>query len=141
MTITKERYVVILEKFWDELKSLYPSLMNRFWFQQDGATPHTSILPREWLKNHFGNRLISLRTDFEWAPNSPDLSPPDFYLWGYLKDCVYENEPNTITELKEAIREKIKTIPRDVYARVMNNFVQRLKKCTELEGDHMEQVL
>ena len=33
--------------------------------------------------------MISLKTDLEWAPYSPDLSPPDFFLLGYLKDRVY----------------------------------------------------
>jgi hypothetical protein len=50
------------------------------------------------------------------APNgilddSPDLNPPDFYLWGYLKDNVYENNPQTIGELKAAITTKFREIP------------------------------
>jgi hypothetical protein len=38
------------------------------------------------------------------------LEPPDFYLylWGYLKDNVYENNPQTIGELKAAITAKIR---------------------------------
>ena len=34
--------------------------------------------------------------------------PPIFYLWGYLKDNVYENNPQTIGELKAAITAKIR---------------------------------
>jgi hypothetical protein len=43
-------------------------------------------------------------------PNSAftRLEPPDFYLWGYLKDNVYENNPQTIGELKAAITAKIR---------------------------------
>ena len=29
------------------------------WFQQDGATAHTSLRAREWLTNQFGNKIIS----------------------------------------------------------------------------------
>jgi hypothetical protein len=33
-------------------------------------------------------------------------------MWGYLKDNVYENIPQTIGELKAAITSKIREIPR-----------------------------
>jgi hypothetical protein len=32
-------------------------------------------------------------------------------MWGYLKDNVYENIPQTIGELKAAITSKIREIP------------------------------
>ena len=141
VTVTKERYVEVLKTFKSELQTLYPSLMSKFWFQQDGASPHTSNLSLDWLKENFGGRVISLKTDFEWAPHSPDLSPPDFFLWGYLKDRVYGGKPRTITELKEAIREEMRDIPNSVCKNVMDNFVLRLKKCTELNGGHLEHML
>ena len=108
VTVTKKRYVEVLKTFKSEFQTLYPSLMNKFWFQQDGASSHNSNLSRDWLKENFGSRVISLKIDFEWTPHSPDLSPPDFFLWGYLKDRVYAGKSRTITELKEAIREEMK---------------------------------
>ena len=131
----------VLKTFKSELQTLYPSLMSKFWFQQDGASSHTSNLSQDWLKENFGGRVISLKTDFEWAPHSPDLSPPDFFLWGYLKDRVYAGKPRTITELKEAIREEMRAITNSVCKNVMDNFVLRLKKCTELNGGHLEHML
>jgi hypothetical protein len=35
---------------------------------------------------------------------------PYFDLWGYLKDNVHENNPQTIGELKAAITAKIREI-------------------------------
>ena len=104
VTVTKERYVEVLKTFKSELQTFFPSLMSKFWFKQDGASSHTSNLSRDWLKENFGGRVISLKTDLKWALYSPDLSPPYFFLWGYLKDRVYAGKPRTITELKEAIR-------------------------------------
>jgi hypothetical protein len=49
--------------------------------------------------------------EIEWAAHSPNLNPPYFYLWVYLKDNVYENNPQTIGELKAAITAKIREIP------------------------------
>ena len=105
-----ERYVEVLDKFWDELQSLYPAKMGYFWFQQDGASPHTSHFYRNWLKEYFGKGVISRFAEVEWASHSPDLSTPDFYLWGYLKSKVYANKPRTISELKLAIRDEIKYV-------------------------------
>lgn len=85
MTVTKERYVEVLIAFKRELQTLYPSLIRKFWFQPDGASSHTSKLSRDWLKENFGLHAINLKTNFEWASYSPDLGPPDFFLWGCLK--------------------------------------------------------
>ena len=93
------------------------------------------------MKMAQGTRVISLKTEFEWAPYCPDLSPPDFCLWDYLKYWVHANKPTNITELKENIREEIRAIPRFVCKSVLLNFAMRLKKCTDLNGGHLEQVL
>ena len=58
-----------------------------------------------------------------------------------LKDKVYASKLRTISELKSNIREEIRAIPRSVCKDVMLNFTMRLKKCTEQNGGHMEQVL
>ena len=65
------------EKFTAGLETRFSySMRVRFYFQQDVAPPHTSKLALDWLKSNFNNRVISRKTDFEWAPHSPDLSPP-----------------------------------------------------------------
>ena len=48
------------------------------------------------------------------------MNPPYFYLWGYLKDNVYENNPQTIGELKAAIPAKIREIPKKECVRVID---------------------
>ena len=38
----------------------------------------------------------------------PDLTPPDIFLWGYLKDRIYSNpRPTTLDQLKDNIRREI----------------------------------
>ena len=41
-----------------------------------------------------------MHQEHQWTPHSPDLNPPDFYLWGFVKDHVYENRPQSIAELR-----------------------------------------
>ncbi|CAF4890265.1 unnamed protein product [Pieris macdunnoughi] len=66
------------------------------WFQQDGATCHTSNASLAAVNETFAGKLISRRGDIAWPPRSPDLTPPDFLIWGYLKSKVYSNNPATI---------------------------------------------
>ena len=82
MTVNKERYVEVLQKFSVELEAKFPGVRKKTWFQQDGASSHTSKLAFDWLHANFGKRVISLKTQFEWSPHSPDLSPPDFLSMG-----------------------------------------------------------
>ena len=98
-------------------------------------------MTRDWLKEHFKWRIISKNLPLEWAPHSPDLSPADFFLWGYLKDRVYQKKPRNITQLKKKIRDKVRAIKPEVFKRVMNNFCVRLKKCKDLKGAHFEHLL
>ena len=105
------------------------------------SNPHTSNKSLDWIKNHFGSRVISRKCDHEWAPYSPDLSPPDYYLWGFLKDRVYATKPRTLGELKKKIREEMRSISRTTCKSVMQNFVLRLEKCANLNGCHLEHVL
>ena len=139
-TINKERYVQVLEKFKTEQHRRFsPGQIKKFYFQQDGAAPHTSNLALDWLKCNFRSRVN--KTAFEWAPHSPDLSPPDYFLWGYLKDKVYKTRPQSIEELKENIRAEMQAIPLDTCKAVMENFTRRLELCREQNGGHLEQLL
>ena len=52
------------------------------YFQQDGATCHTSNESMTEIESIFDDRIISKAL---WPPRSPDFSPPDFFLVGRLK--------------------------------------------------------
>ena len=72
---------------------------------------------------------------------SPDLSPLDFYLWGFLKSRVYKDNPQSIPELKQAIVDSTRRIPREQVIKVIDNFVKRVKTCRQRGGAHIEHVL
>ena len=42
VTVMKEHYEEVLEDFINELETQNPSLITKFWLQQDGAWSHTS---------------------------------------------------------------------------------------------------
>lgn len=82
----------------------------------------------------FPGRLISKRGDIPWPPRSPDLTPPDFFLWGYLKHKVYNNNPKNIDQLKENIRGEMAASTPTLLKKVFNNFRLRLEECRRREG-------
>ena len=43
--------------------------------------------------------------------------PPDFFLWGYLKERVYQEKPRTLITLKNTIEEEIKAIKPEIFKR------------------------
>ena len=97
-TINSERYCSdIIHAFIGQMTS---DEINYSWFQQDGATAHTSGRSMNLLKEFFGDRIIS---EDVWPPRSPDLNPPHIYLWGAAKSAVYRDRPRTLDDLQAVI--------------------------------------
>ena len=130
----------MLRKFWTALGRRRGVARVHQWFQQDDATPHTSNQSLAWLQQSFPDRLISRRCDPEWSPHSPNLNPLDFYLWGYLKDKVYVNNPQAISDQKAALTAAIRAIPREECLRVIENFARRIQVCLRHQGAHFEHI-
>ncbi|XP_075163253.1 uncharacterized protein LOC142235887 [Haematobia irritans] len=97
------------------------------WFQQDGATCHTANETMALLRNKLNGRVISRNDDVNWPPRSCDLTPLDFFLWGYLKEKVYVDNPATIQELKDEIIRHINGIEPPLCLSVIENLEYRMK--------------
>ena len=63
-----------------------------------------------FLMKHFSDRWIGRDGPISWPPCSPDITPLDFFLWGYVKDIVYQTKVRDITDLKQRIFNAIATI-------------------------------
>lgn len=113
----------------------------RIWLQQDGAPPHYARPVREYLDQIFPNRWIGRRGPVEWPARSPDLTPLDYFLWGYLKTKVYFNRPENIEALKERIRQEIGSITPEMVDNVQQAFVTRLGHCLAVNGQQFEHLI
>ena len=107
---------------------------------QDGAAPHTANETMRSLKVYFGRRIISKKSDFSWAPRSPDLNPLDFFLWGYCKENVYKNSPQCINDLKRNVENFMSEISAATCSKVIRNFEKRVYSCILRQGDHFEHI-
>ena len=139
VTINQERYRDMMTNF--VMPIIRRKRMRQFWFQQDGAPPHTSRITIDFLKKLFPGRLMSKSGDLDWPPRSPDLTPPDFFLWGYLKSKVYVNKPRTLEDLKDNIREEIAAIPAEMLAKTMENAAKRAQYAINARGGHLKDII
>ena len=96
----------------------------------------------EFLRQYFPrDGLILHQTDNPWPPNSPNLNPSDYFLWGYLKDRVYENNPQTTEVLKDNIRIEIRQIPQEMLNRFVDNFNVRVAAVIQQWGAWIEHTI
>ena len=140
VTVTFNRHCEMLENF---LRSRLEEFDDSegFWFQQGGATADTARRSLGILREMFPSRLISLRCGIEWPARSPDLTPCDFFLWGYLKAEVYKHRPQTLKILKDAIREEVAAISPEMTNIVMETFRERLRQCIANNCRHLTDVI
>ncbi|KAJ4438208.1 hypothetical protein ANN_14147 [Periplaneta americana] len=76
-----------------------------------------------------------------WPPRSPDLTTPDFFLWGYLKNRVYATRPQTLDDPKHNITQEIQAIDNRVLQRVASNMERRVELCLMQDGGHFQHLL
>lgn len=111
-------------------------------FQQDGAPAHFKREVKDFLNATFPNRWIGRNGPIRWPPRSPDLTPLDFFLWGFLKDRVFRaGFPKDLNELYLRILEHCAEPDDEMFDRVMKSFAQRIYLCIHEGGRHFEQLL
>ena len=90
------------------------------------------------IQSYFSDRVISKGL---WPPRSPDLTPPDYFLWGYLKGRVYQNKPRNIDTLKANITEEIQAVTADVLARTFQNMARRVQSFLDANDGHFQHMV
>lgn len=140
-TVNSDRYCHMIRTFLATEMQNQDGYNRNTFFQQDGATSHVTNDSLAALHDLFPGRVISRRGDINWPPRSPDLTPADFFLWGYLKSKVYNPLPSNLNVLKQRITEEINSIPRALLQRVIENFSSRLNECEEANGAHLQTVV
>ena len=86
-------------------------------------------------------RVISRNGDQNWPPRSCDLTPYDFFLWGFVKSRVYANKLQTIPELKAVIRRVTGEIQPQLCGNVIESFVKRARVCQQSRGAYLSDIV
>ncbi|GFU77977.1 putative DD41D transposase [Trichonephila clavipes] len=139
VTDNGDRYRSILTNFF--IPELNNHDVQELWFQQEGATCHTARATIDLLKDTFGDRLISRFGPVNWPSRSCDLTPLDYFLWGYVKALVYEDKSQTLDHLKDNIRRVMADIRPKMLGKVIENWTSRLDYIRASRGSHMKEII
>jgi len=62
-----------------------------------------------------------------WPPRSPDMTPCDFFLWGYVKECAYVPPlPADLDDFTNKITAAVKFVTEDTLRCVWDEFTYRV---------------
>ena len=98
----------------------------------------------KYTQRHFNYRY-QLTPDFIqptlWPPNSPDLNPVDYKIWGLLQNRVYQTHINDVEHLKQRLQEEWSRFDQSVIDHAINEWRSRLRACVKASGGHFEHTL
>ncbi|GFW94435.1 uncharacterized protein TNCV_2701561 [Trichonephila clavipes] len=141
-TVTGSAYLDALQLWlFPQLKQSEP---DNFIWQQDGAPPHWHLSVRYWLNITVLDQWIfrkgpNDKACFTWPPRSPDLTPCDLYLWGFIKDCEYVPPlPGHLPGLRHRIESVVARITLDTLNKVWDELTYRFDVCRGMNGSHIE---
>ena len=64
----------------------------------------------ENLPGRWNGRGGAQDCNITWPPRSPDMTPMDYFLWGYIKSKLYVKNYENISDLKAAIISAIQEV-------------------------------
>lgn len=113
------------------------------WFMHDGAPAHYSHIVTDYLNTTYGHRWVGRNGPVKWPPRSPDLTPLDYFLWGWMKSLVYSTFVETQEELQNRIEVAAATIKLrpDAIRGAREAWIRRAECCIQEDGGHFEQLL
>ncbi|GFX12817.1 putative transposable element [Trichonephila clavipes] len=139
VTVNGDRYRAMINNFF--IPELNNHDVQELWLHQDGATCHTTRATIDLLKDTFGDRLISRFGPVNWPPRSRDLTPLDYFLWGYVKSLVFADKPQMLAHLEGNIRRVIADIRPQMLEKVIENWTSRLDYIRASRASHMPEII
>jgi len=94
--LTEEAYFKFLQEELPQLLEDVPlDKRGLMYFQNDGAPPHSSRGVTNFLNYRFPGRWIGRCGPHHWPAKSSELSPLDYFVWGWMKEIVYSEKLET----------------------------------------------
>nr|CAH7720082.1 unnamed protein product [Callosobruchus chinensis] len=72
-------------------------------------------------------------------PYSPDLAPPDFFLFPRLKRDLKGNRYSSVEDVKEAVTASLKGIPESEFQKAYVHWESRYTRCVGAQGCYFEE--
>jgi len=101
-------------------------------FQQDGATKLTVVFLQQNVPNFI--------EPFVWPPNSPDINPVDYAVWGALQQDVHRVPIVGLEDLKDRVRTCWASLDQQLINKAIDQWRPRFKTVVKVQGGHIEQL-
>jgi len=75
-----------------------------------------------------------------WPPNSPDLNPVDYAVWGIMQKRVYKKITD-VGELRQQTVEEWEQLGQHVIDNAIRQWCRRLRGCVDADGGQFEHSL
>lgn len=108
------------------------------YFHHDGAPAHRDRRCVRFLNNFIPNSWIGNNGPINWPPRSPDLTPLDFSIWGYVKDQVYKTPPEDLDDLKAKIQLACDRITPRMLKNIQKKVIKKVRLCLRNNGGHFQ---
>ena len=105
---------------------------DHFVFQQDGAPSRRAKSTVEFPQRTVPNCMA--------PPNSPDLNPVDYAVWGALQQSVYRIPISNSDDLKSRVRTCWENLDQQIIDKSVDQWRDRLKAVVRVNGGHVEQL-
>jgi len=117
----------------DEIKRQRPSYgTDRIKIHYDNGRPHVHEDVTDYLESN-GLTIVP------HPPNSPDLSPCDFWLFDLIKDNLADQED--AESLHDAVIDFMNSINREEYRKTFEKWIQRMQLCVDNHGHYFEHLM
>ena len=76
-----------------------------------------------------------------WPPNSTDVNPVDYQIWGVMKDRMYQMPVRDVAYLRHRLIDTWNDSSQNIVDNVVDEWHKRLQACVNEKGGHFEQLL
>jgi len=109
---------------------------DHFVFQQDDVLSHRAKSTVEFLQRTVPNFI----EPSVWPPNSPDLNPVNYAVWGALQQSVYCIPISNLDDLKDRVHTCWESLDQQIINKSIDQWRDRLKAVVRVNGGHIEQL-
>ena len=106
----------------------------RHWFfQQDGAKPHSHNLTQQWCQDNFPSFIDNNC----WPRNSPDLNLLDYSIWDEFVNTINWNKVKSKTTLVQQLKSSFKNIRQSIVFESCASWTNRLYLMSQNDGNYL----